>query len=55
MVGSGVRRSRTGQREGIMLEHLEEFAAACGKVEFDPPLSQKEALFLQELQTERLY
>ncbi len=55
MQGSGVKRSRAGAREGLRVEQLEEFAAACAHINFQPPLSAKQAAFLQSLQAERLY
>lgn len=55
MQGSGVKRSRAGVHEGQRVEQLEEFAAACAHVTFRPPLSAKQAAFLQSLQAERLY
>ncbi|BDA42837.1 Negative elongation factor D [Coccomyxa sp. Obi] len=55
MQGSGVKRSRAGAREGLQVEQLEEFAAACAHIDFQPPLSAKQAAFLQSLQAERLY
>lgn len=55
MQASGVKRSRAGVREGQRVEQLEEFAAACARVDFRPPLSAKQAAFLHTLQAERLY
>lgn len=55
MQGSGVKRSRAGAREGLRVEQLEQFAAACAHIDFQPPLSAKQAAFLQSLQAERLY
>lgn len=55
MQGSGMRRSRTGVHDSSRIEALEEFARAAAAVQFRPPLSAKQAAFLQELQSERLY
>ncbi|KAK9822993.1 hypothetical protein WJX81_003185 [Elliptochloris bilobata] len=55
MQGSGVRRSRSGVRDSKVIARLEDFAAACAQVRFKPPLSTREAAFLQELQTERMF
>ena len=55
MQGSGVRRSRAGVRDGLRIEQLEEFAAACAAIDFKPALTARQAGFLQDLQTERLY
>ena len=49
----GVKRSRVNAREGLSLQQLEGFAAACKQVEFRPPLSDKQAAFLRELQPDR--
>lgn len=59
MVVTGVKRSRTTGviargGDASRLAQLEEFAAACSEIDFQPPLSQKERNFLQELQTERI-
>ena len=55
MQGSGVKRSRTGVHDTSRIERLEEFAAACAHVDFRPPLSARQALFLQDLQTQRVF
>ena len=53
MQSAGVKRSRQQQRNLQDIERLEEFAAACEKIIFNPPLSAKEAKFLEGLQSER--
>jgi hypothetical protein len=55
MQSAGVKRSRQQQRNLQDIERLEEFAAACAKVIFNPPLSTKETKFLESLQAERQF
>lgn len=50
MTASGIRRGREGQRgDARSAALLLEFATACGKLVFSPPLGPKEAALLQEL------
>ena len=53
MAVSGMRRARAQRESGNQLELLDEFAAACARVDFQPPLSLAESTFLQNLQSER--
>ena len=48
-----VKRSRVNVRDGLSAQQLEDFAAACRDVKFRPPLSDKQAALLRELQPER--
>ena len=48
-----VKRSRVNVRDGLSVQQLEDFAAACRDVKFRPPLSDKQAALLRELQPER--
>ena len=40
-------------RDGLSVQQLEDFAAACRDIKFWPPLSDKQAALLRELQPER--
>jgi len=55
MVASGVRRSRTGHRDGQQqAELLEEFAGGCADMkQMSLPLGPREVAFLRELRSER--
>ena len=55
MQAASVKRNRQQQRNLQDIERLEEFASACAKVIFNPPLSAKEAKFLEGLQAERQF
>ena len=48
-----MKRSRVNVRDGLSVQQLEDFAAACRDVKFRPPLSDKQAALLRELQPER--
>ncbi len=53
MVASGVRRGRAQRESPGQAELLDEFAAACTRISFRPPLTVAESVFLQNLQSER--
>lgn len=55
MQSAGVKRNRQQQRNLQDIERLEEFASACAKVTFNPPLSAKETKFLGGLQAEQQF
>lgn len=55
MQTAGVKRSRQQQRNLQDMERLEEFANACSKTAFTPPIGPKEAKFLESLQADRPY
>ena len=55
MQAGGVKRSRAGVQDGSRIERLEEFAAACAHVRFEPALDARQAAFLQDLQSRRLF
>lgn len=40
-------------RDGLSVQQLEEFAAACKRIKFRPPLNEKQAALLRDLQPER--
>ena len=48
-----VKRSRVNVRDGLSVQQLEDFAAACRAVKFRPSLSDKQTALLRELQPER--
>ena len=49
----GVKRSRVNARDGLSVQQLEEFAAACKQIKFRPPLNEKQAALLRDLQPDR--
>ena len=53
MQASGVRKARMQREGGAQAELLEEYAYACTRVDFQPPLSIVESTFLQDLQSDR--
>lgn len=53
MLASGVRKARAQRESGAQADLLEEYAVACTRVDFQPPLSVAESTFLQDLQSER--
>ena len=53
MSASGVRRGRAQRESVAQAELLDEFAAACTRITFRPPLTVAESVFLQNLQSER--
>jgi hypothetical protein len=53
MSASGVRRGRAQRESPGQAELLDEFADACTRISFKPPLTVAESVFLQNLQSER--
>lgn len=53
MMSAGIRRGRLTSRDWAVKALLDEFAAACSQVQFQPPLSQREAAFLQDISSDR--
>lgn len=49
----GVKRSRVNARDGLSVQQLEEFAAACKQIKFWPLLNDKQGALLRELQPDR--
>ena len=43
-----VKRSRVNARDGLSVQQLEDFAAACRDIKFWPPLSDKQAALQPE-------
>ena len=39
--------------DGLSVQQLEEFAAACKHIKFQPPLNEKQAALLRDLQPDR--
>ena len=52
-MAGGVRRARLGARDWGLRALLKEFGGACAAVQFSPPLSPREAQFLQEISSDR--
>ncbi len=40
-------------RDGLSVQQLEEFAAGCKQIKFRPPLNEKQAALLRDLQPDR--
>jgi negative elongation factor C/D len=53
MMAAGIRRQRLSARDWGLKALLDEFAAAAAAVQFKPPLSAREAHFLQDISTDR--
>ncbi len=53
MLIGGVKRSRVNARDGLSLQQLEAFAAACKDIKFRPQLSEKQSALLREVQADR--
>lgn len=47
---ANVKRGRVVRDSAVYAELLEEYTAACTRVNFEPPLSFKESTLLQNLQ-----
>lgn len=52
-MAAGIRRQRLSARDWGLKALLDEFAAAAAAVQFKPPLSAREAHFLQDISTDR--
>ena len=55
MCDAGIRLNRPGMRTAGHADLLKEFAEACKELQFEPSLNSREAKFLANLQTERIY
>ena len=55
MCDAGIRLNRPGMKKSGQADLLKEFAEACSPIDFVPPLSNRDAKFLHNLQTERIY
>ncbi|KAL4427705.1 hypothetical protein ABPG75_001794 [Micractinium tetrahymenae] len=53
MMSAGIRRQRLSTRDWAIKALLDEFSAACAQVQFKPPLSAREAQFLQDIGADR--
>lgn len=53
MLASGVKKARVQRESGAQADLLEEYASACTRIDFQPPLSVAESTFLQDLHSER--
>ena len=55
MCDAGIKLNRPGMKKSGQADLLKEFAEACRGVDFVPPLTSRDAKFLLNLQTERIY
>ncbi|PRW60315.1 Negative elongation factor D [Chlorella sorokiniana] len=53
MMAAGIRRQRLSARDWGIKALLDEFSAACAQVQFKPPLTAREAQFLQDISADR--